>query len=278
MITENENKEQNLAYMKQDMEIVKRMSKIKHKIAVMSGKGGVGKSTIAVNLAVALSKKGYRTGILDVDIHGPNVPRMLKIGKKDLIISAEGIVPVKVGNLKVISVQLLLPEENSPIIWRGPRKTAAIRQFLVDVSWGDLDILVIDCPPGTGDEHLTILQSIPFFDGIIMVTTPHEVSLDDVEKSINMAKHLKIKVLGIVENMSGFVCPECKTEIPIFGSGGGNKIASKTNIPLLGNVPIDIASKELEDVLLIENGESETSKRLLKIVNKIENIVLKREE
>lgn len=278
MITENENKEQNLVYMKQDMEIVKRMSKIKHKIAVMSGKGGVGKSTIAVNLAVALSKKGYRTGILDVDIHGPNVPQMLKIGKKDLIISAEGIIPVKVGNLKVISVQLLLPEENSPIIWRGPRKTAAIRQFLVDVSWGDLDILVIDCPPGTGDEHLTILQSIPFFDGIIMVTTPHEVSLDDVEKSINMAKHLKIKVLGIVENMSVFVCPECKTDIPVFGSGGGSKIASKTNIPFLGKIPIDIASKESEDILLIENEESDTSNKLLKIVNKIENIVLKKEE
>jgi ATP-binding protein involved in chromosome partitioning len=279
MIVEQENQEHKMALMQQDVEIAKRMSKIKHKIAVMSGKGGVGKSTIAVNMATAFAKKGYRTGILDVDIHGPNVPRMLKIGKKDLKIDEDGILPVIVGeNLKVMSVQFLLPDENSPVIWRGPKKTAAIRQFLSDVSWGDLDLLVVDCPPGTGDEHLAILQSITPFDGIIMITTPHLVSLDDVEKSINMAKHLKIRIIGIIENMSGFVCPECKTEIPIFGNGGGSEIASKTGIPLLGNIPIDVTYKEQNNDLFAENMESNVSEKILKIVNKIENIVLTKGE
>lgn len=276
MITEQENQEQKLAYMQQDINITKRMARVKHKIAVMSGKGGVGKSTMAVNIAVSLSKKGYRTGILDVDIHGPNVPKMLKIGKKDLEINEDGILPVELGeNLKVMSSQFLLSHENAPIIWRGPKKTAAIRQFLSDVSWGDLDIMIIDCPPGTGDEHLAILQSIPSIDGIIMVTTPHTVSLDDVEKSINMAKHLKIDVLGIIENMSGLICPECETEIPLFGSGGGSEIASKTGIPLLGSIPIDIRSEKQDDVLLVENNNSETSKNILKVVAEIENNVLK---
>lgn len=278
MIVEQENQEQKLAYMKQNIAIVKRMGKIKHKIAVMSGKGGVGKSTMAVNIAASLSKKGYKTGILDVDIHGPNVPRMLKIGKKDLKIDEDGILPVEVGkNLKVISAQFLLQDENSPIIWRGPKKTAAIRQFLADVSWGDLDILVVDCPPGTGDEHLAVLQSISPFDGIIMVTTPHLVSLDDVEKSINMANSLKIKIIGIIENMSGFLCPDCKTEIPIFGKEGGKDVSLKMGIPFLGSIPIELASNESKNDLLIENRESETSKKILKVVNKIENIVLKKE-
>ncbi len=275
MIKEQENQEQKLTYMKQDIDIARRMTKIKHKIAVMSGKGGVGKSTMAVNIAASLSKKGYKTGILDVDIHGPNVPKMLNIGKKDLKINEDGILPVEIGeNLKVMSSQFLLSDENSPIIWRGPKKTAAIRQFLSDVSWDDLDMLVIDCPPGTGDEHLTILQSIPSIDGIIMVTTPHIVSLDDVEKSINMAKSLKIRVLGIIENMSGLICPECEAEIPIFGNGGGSEIASKTGMRLLGSIPIEIRSKEQDSTLLIENGNSETSKKILEIVTEIENMVL----
>jgi len=276
MITEQENQEQKLAYMQQDIIITKRMDQIKHKIAVMSGKGGVGKSTMAVNIAASFANKGYKTGILDVDIHGPNVPKMLKIGKTDLKVNEEGILPVEVGeNLKVMSSQFLLSDENSPIIWRGPKKTAAIRQFLSDVSWGNLDILIIDCPPGTGDEHLTILQSIPSIDGIIMVTTPHTVSLDDVEKSINMAKHLKIEVLGIIENMSGLICPECETEVPIFGNGGGSEIASKTGIQLLGAVPIEVNPKEQVNALLIENKGSKSSERILEIVNKIEDIILK---
>ncbi|MEN6291318.1 MAG: Mrp/NBP35 family ATP-binding protein [Methanobacterium sp.] len=279
MITEQENQEQKLAYMQQDIIITKRMDQIKHKIAVMSGKGGVGKSTIAVNIAASFANKGYKTGILDVDIHGPNVPKMLKIGKIDLKVNEEGILPVEAGeNLKVMSSQFLLSDENSPIIWRGPKKTAAIRQFLSDVSWGNLDILIIDCPPGTGDEHLAILQSIPSIDGIIMVTTPHTVSLDDVEKSINMAKHLKIEVLGIIENMSGLICPECETEIPIFGNGGGSEIALKTGIQLLGAVPIEVNPKEHVNALLIENRGSKASERILEIVNKIEDTILKKEE
>ncbi|WP_424354136.1 Mrp/NBP35 family ATP-binding protein [Methanobacterium sp. MBAC-LM] len=274
MITEQENQEQKLAYMQQDIIITKRMDQIKHKIAVMSGKGGVGKSTMAVNIAASFANKGYKTGILDVDIHGPNVPKMLKIGKTDLKVNEEGILPVEAGeNLKVMSSQFLLSDENSPIIWRGPKKTAAIRQFLSDVSWGNLDIMIIDCPPGTGDEHLAILQSIPSIDGIIMVTTPHTVSLDDVEKSINMAKSLKIRLLGIIENMSGLICPECETEIPIFGNGGGSEIASKTETQLLGAVPIEVSPKEHNE-LLIENEESKTSEKILKIVAKIENMVL----
>ena len=279
MITNDEEQEQKLAYMKQDMEIAKRMSKIKHKIAVMSGKGGVGKSTMAVNVALSLSNKGYKTGILDVDIHGPNVPRMLNIEKEILQMNNEGILPVEVGkNLKVISIQFLLPSADSPVIWRGPKKTGAIRQFLSDVIWGELDYLIVDCPPGTGDEHLTILQSIPLMDGIVMVTTPHSVSIDDVEKSINMAKQLKIRVLGIIENMSGLVCPECGAEIPIFGHGGGSEISSKTGIPLLGSIPIDTTPKTQYNVLLTQNKESEFSNRIMEIINKIEKIMIKKEE
>ncbi|MCE5214388.1 MAG: Mrp/NBP35 family ATP-binding protein [Methanobacterium sp.] len=279
MTTRDQEQEQKLAFMKQDMEIAKRMNKIKHKIAVMSGKGGVGKSTIAVNMALYLSKKGYKTGILDVDIHGPNVPRMLNLEKEILQVNDEGILPVEVGkNLKVISIQFLLPTADSPVIWRGPKKTGVIRQFLSDVLWGELDFLIVDCPPGTGDEHLAILQSIPMMDGIVMITTPHSVSIDDVEKSINMAKHLKIRVLGVIENMSGLVCPECGTEIKIFGNGGGREISSKTGIPLLGSIPIDNTPKTQDNILLTQNKESEFSDKIMEIINRIEDMVLKKEE
>lgn len=279
MIEKSEDVEQKLSNMKQEVDIVRRMAKIEHKIIIMSGKGGVGKSTMAVNIGLYLSKKGYRTGILDVDIHGPNIPRILKVEEERLNVNEEGILPINVGeNLKIFSIQFFLPSADAPVIWRGPKKTGAIRQFLSDVSWGELDVLVVDCPPGTGDEHLTILQSIPSIDGIIMVTTPHCISLDDVEKSINMAKLLKIRILGIIENLSGLVCPECGTQISIFGNGGGNRIASKTGIPLLGIVPIYATSNAKENVFLTQNTESEFSDKIRGIVNKIEDLVLKKEE
>lgn len=275
---DTKNQRQTLAYMQQDIDILKRMSNIKHKIAVMSGKGGVGKSTMAVNMAASLAKKGYKTGILDVDIHGPNVPRMLNIEQESLHAGEDGILPIKaMENLEVISIQFTLPSSDSPVIWRGPKKTSAIRQFLADVSWSDLDALIVDCPPGTGDEHLAILQSIHFLDGIIMVTTPHLLSCDDLKKSINMAKNLKIKVIGIIENMSGFLCPNCKTEIPIFGKENCKEIALEMGVPFLGSVPVEVISNEYNE-LSVENNESETSKKIMKIVNKIENILLKKEE
>lgn len=274
---DTEDQEQKLAHMRQDIDILKRMSKVKHQIAVMSGKGGVGKSTMAVNIAVALAKKGYKTGIMDVDIHGPNVPRMLNIEQNSLIIGEDGILPIKaMENLEVISMQFVLPSFDSPIIWRGPKKTSAIRQFLAEVSWNYLDVLVVDCPPGTGDEHLAILQSIQL-DGIIMITTPHLLSCDDLKKSINMAKNLKVKIIGIIENMSEFLCPNCKTEIPIFGKENCKEIALEMGVPFLGSIPIEAVFTESDD-LLIENMESETSKRIMNVVNKIENLLLKKEQ
>jgi Mrp family chromosome partitioning ATPase len=197
--------EQKKLIMQQDIAIIKRMSDINHKIAVMSGKGGVGKSTIAVNLAVAFALKGYHTGLMDVDLHGPDVPHMLGVENAILEQSPMGILPHNVmKNLDVISIEFMLPSKGSPIIWRGPKKTGAIRQFLSDVSWGKLDMLIIDNPPGTGDEPLTVLQSISPLDGVVMVTTPQEVAGEDVRKCVNMVKRIENPGFRHHRNMSGF--------------------------------------------------------------------------
>lgn len=216
-----------------------RLGRIGHKIIVLSGKGGVGKSTVAINLATALMMAGKRVGLLDVDIHGPSIPTMLGLNHENIRGSEEGLHPVDVGKMKVMSLGFLLEDQDDAIIWRGPMKMTVIKQFLMDVVWGDLDYLIIDCPPGTGDEPLSVCQLIGQLDGAVVVTTPQKVAAVDVRKSITFCRQLKLHVLGVVENMSGFVCPKCGEVTPILSSGGGRKIAEDMDTPFLGSIPID---------------------------------------
>lgn len=228
------------AMQQQEIAIASTLSNIKHKIFVMSGKGGVGKSSVTVNLAAALAMRGKKVGILDVDIHGPSIPRMLGLSSS-IEMDAEGklMLPASYSeNLVVMSMDALLMDKDQAILWRGPKKTAAIRQFLSDVKWGALDYLVIDSPPGTGDEHMTILQAIPDAE-CIAVTTPQEVSLADVRKALDFLRHTKATILGIVENMSGLICPHCHQEIDLFKKGGGVALAQKYEIPFLQAIPLD---------------------------------------
>ncbi len=215
------------------------LSKIKHKFLVMSGKGGVGKTSTSVNLAIALADQGFQVGLMDVDLHGPDIPRMLGL-TDDLGISPEQkIEPLKYSdNLRAVSVEALTPSKDNAIIWRGPIKYSAIQQFIADVHWGDLDFLLIDAPPGTGDEPLTVAQTIKDAKAII-VTTPQEVSLADVRKSINFCKIVKMEVFGLIENMSGFTCPHCGESLDMFGTGGGERTANAMEIPFLGRIPFD---------------------------------------
>jgi len=227
-------------FAEQNVQIRQTLGDIKHTLFVMSGKGGVGKSSVTVNVAVGLALKGFKVGILDVDIHGPSVPNLLGLSSGlDMDEAGERLLPAAyLPNLHVISTDSLLRDKNTAILWRGPKKTAAIRQFLSDVRWGDLDFLVIDSPPGTGDEHLTILKVIP--EALcVMVTTPQEVSLADVRKAINFLQHAHGKILGIVENMSGLFCPNCGHDIPLFKKGGGKALAEQYSIPFLGAVALD---------------------------------------
>lgn len=226
------------------------MPTVKKKYVVMSGKGGVGKSTVSVNLAVSLALQGKKVGLLDVDIHGPSIPTMLGLAGTKLTGSEESIDPVLVDgipNLKVMSVGFLLESEDAPVIWRGPMKNSIIKQFLKDVTWGELDYLIIDCPPGTGDEPLSVVQLLGKADGTIIVTTPQDVASIDVSKSIKFAEQVKIPVTGIVENMSGFVCPHCNEVSYIFKEGGGKKLAEEYRVPFLGAIPIDPALGEAGD-------------------------------
>ena len=217
------------------------MGKIKHKIVVLSGKGGVGKSTVAVNLAVSLAAKGEKVGLLDVDIHGPSVPKLLGLeGVMAMGGEEKEIFPVKYSdNLIVMSVGFLMQDADEAVVWRGPLKYGIIKQFLSDVAWGDLDYLIVDSPPGTGDEPLSVCQLIENPDGAVIVTTPQDVALADVRKSINFCKQLKINVIGVVENMSGFSCPHCGTVTEIFKSGGGKSMAENMDVPFLGSIPIE---------------------------------------
>jgi len=213
---------------------------VKHVILVLSGKGGVGKSTVAANLAYALSNHGRQVGILDLDIHGPNIPKMLGIEEHELLAEGERIVPVKItGSLKAVSIGLLLPTPDSPVIWRGSMKHAVISQFLSETSWGALDYLIVDLPPGTGDEALSIVQLAPNIAGAVIVTTPQDVSTLDSSKAIKFAEKLEIPTIGIIENMSGFICPHCKEEVDLFGKGGGARIAEEYQLPFLGSIPVD---------------------------------------
>lgn len=225
----------------QDKRLKERMSKIKHPFIVMSGKGGVGKTTMAVNLSYALADSGLKTGILDVDVHGPNIAKMLGVGKEIMATDPSGqMSPVAVTpNLKAVSMALLGYEEDLPFIWRGPRKGGVIRQLLSDVDWGELDYLAIDSPPGTGDEPLSVCQAIPNLECAVIVTTPQEVAVMDARKSILFAKELKIPKIGVIENMSGFICPHCGKEASLFKRGGGEKAASELKVTFLGSIPFE---------------------------------------
>ncbi|NLV44906.1 MAG: P-loop NTPase [Candidatus Hydrogenedentes bacterium] len=216
-----------------------RLCHIGHKILVLSGKGGVGKSTVAVNIAVSLMMAGKRVGLLDVDIHGPSIPKMLGLEGSAVENNEGNIVPVELGTLKVISLGFFLRNEDDAVIWRGPMKMGVIKQFLKDVEWGDLDYLVVDSPPGTGDEPLSVCQLLPNADGAVVVTTPQDVSVSDVRKSITFCRQLNMPVLGVVENMSGFVCPHCGEITEIFKTGGGARMANQMGVPFLGGIPLD---------------------------------------
>jgi len=222
-----------------DEAIKKSLARIKNKIIVMSGKGGVGKTSTAVNLAIALANAGHKVGIMDVDLHGPDVPRMLGVAGRPEFTSNKKLSPMRYSeNLSAISIESFTPAKDDAIIWRGPLKYAAIRQFIGDIDWGELDFLIIDSPPGTGDEPLTVAQIISDAKAII-VTTPQEVALADVRKSINFCRAVKMEIFGLIENMSGLSCPHCGEKIDLFGSGGGERTARESGIRFLGRIPFD---------------------------------------
>ncbi|MFX0137560.1 MAG: Mrp/NBP35 family ATP-binding protein [Candidatus Hodarchaeota archaeon] len=271
---ENIKEEQKKRNEQEDRLIAKRLETIKNIIVIMSGKGGVGKTSVAVNLAFSLALNGFRVGLLDVDITGPNVPKM--IGKNIALLPSSGsekdISPI-LGplNMKIMSMGFLLRNEDVPVIWRGPLKIGAIRQFITDVNWGDLDFLIVDNPPGTSDEPLSVLQLLKGAY-VIIVTTPQEVALLDSRKAVNMAKQMKIPVLGIIENMSGFTCPKCGEKIDLFGQGGGQKAAKDLEVPFLGAIPIDPKIREDEDKgepYIVKHSDSEAAKAFDVIVKKI---------
>jgi len=248
------------------------LDKIKHRIVVFSGKGGVGKTTVSVNLAYALQSKGNKTGLLDADITGPNVPKML--GLSGQIYSHHNrLIPQESHNLKVISIANII-QSDQPVIWRGPLRSRLLCQFLGEVEWGQLDYLVADLPPGTGDEILTITEKMEP-DLAIIVTTPQEVSLVDSARAINMAKKMNVRSIGVVENMSGLLCPKCGTRIELFGSGGGRRQAAELNVSFLGILPIDMEARKMADqgkLIIHENTQAHLSTAIWEIVKVIENV------
>jgi ATP-binding protein involved in chromosome partitioning len=223
----------------EDVQMREQLGHIRHKLLVMSGKGGVGKSSVATYLSLGLALRGHRVGLLDVDLHGPSIPSILGLSGMYDIDGGKRMVPHSYNDhLRVISIQCLLEDPDTAIIWRGPVKHGVIKQFVAEVSWGDLDYLVIDSPPGTGDELISVAQTIPDAHAVI-VTTPQEVALADVRKSINFCRKVKMDILGLVENMSGYICPHCNNELPLFGNGGGSRTAERMRVQLLGNLPFD---------------------------------------
>ncbi len=218
------------------------MENVKHKFLVLSGKGGVGKSSIAVNLAVWLSMRGKNVGLLDIDIHGPSIPKLLNLERMNVQAVGDKMLPVVYSDtLKIMSIGFLLQNENDALIWRGPMKHSVIKQFVTDVCWGDLDYLVVDCPPGTGDEPLSIAQLLGQIDGAVIVTTPQQLAVVDVRKCITFCRQLNLPVLGVIENMSGFVCPHCNQRIEVFAGDGGRQMAVDFGVPFLGKIPMDPA-------------------------------------
>jgi len=269
-------------YEKESQDLKLKMTKIKHKIAVISGKGGVGKSTVTVNLAMAFATHGFvnSVGILDADITGPCIPKILGIKGQKLQGGPPGIFPATGPlGIKVVSMDFLLPSDESPVIWRGPLKMRAIQQFLSDIVWGELDFLFIDLPPGTGDEPLSVMQLLPDMDGVVIVTIPSEVSQIVVKKAVTFAKQLNIPVIGIIENMSGFVCLKCGKQVDIFKAGGGKKIAEDLSVPYLGKIPIDpeiCRDSDRGSPFIIEHPNSPASKSFMNIVKKVEEFLKKK--
>ena len=256
-----------------DLVLQERLNRIGRTLMVLSGKGGVGKSTVAVNLALSLAAQGFRVGLLDVDIHGPSIPKMLGLNGKKLGVSGNEIIPIECyGKLHVVSMGLLIEHDDQPVVWRGPLKYNVIKQFLQNVMWGTLDYLVIDAPPGTGDEPLSIGQLIKERAGAIIVTTPQQVATIDVAKCITFCNQLQLPVTGIVENMSGFICPHCGKEVDIFSKGGGKELASRMRVPFLGTIPLDpeiVKSGDSGQPYVLSYSKTETAKRFDEIVDKI---------
>ncbi|BAA30046.1 Mrp/NBP35 family ATP-binding protein [Pyrococcus horikoshii] len=265
-----------------EQRIKEKEKKWKYKIAVLSGKGGVGKSTVAVNLTAALAKMGYFVGILDADIHGPNVAKMLGVDKEEVYAEKfddghfEMIPPTtdfmgQVTPIKVMSMGMMVPEDQ-PVIWRGPLVTKAIKQLLGDVKWGSLDFMIIDFPPGTGDEILTVVQSIKL-DAAIIVTTPQEVALLDTGKAVNMMKKMEVPYVAVVENMSYLICPHCGNKIDIFGEGGGEKLAQKEGVDFLGKIPIDLKAREASDlgIPIVLYEDTPAAKAFMELAEKLVN-------
>lgn len=224
------------------------MAQVKHKFMVLSGKGGVGKSSVTTNLAATLAAEGFSVGVMDADIHGPNIPKMMGVDEERLVGTPAGLAPIATkSGVKVMSVAFLLQNKDDAIIWRGPLKHSLIKQFLGEVAWGPLDYLLIDLPPGTGDEALSTAHVIKSVDGAIIVTTPQDVALLDSRKSVNFCRQLNIPLIGVVENMSGFVCPHCRKDIDIFKVGGGEKAAVEMSVPFLGRIPLNPGMVESSD-------------------------------
>lgn len=275
--------EQQKQMIEQQLNLSRNLGQIKYKIAVMSGKGGVGKSTVAANIAEAFQKEGFTTGILDADIHGPNIPKMLGVEYQDIMINEERhMMPVEApSGLKVMSMAFMLDSIDTPIIWRGPQKTGSIKQLIADVAWGPLDVLIIDNPPGTGDEPLTVLQTIPDIDAVVMVTTPNVVSQEDVLKCVKMVEMLNVENIGLVENMAYYECPHCNEKLHIFGKGDGKDFADEMEITYLGDLPLTekvSSSPNKGGVMVTIEPKSDVTKRFTEIVNEIQDDFFKKED
>ena len=275
--------EQQKQMIEQQLNLSRNLGQIKYKIAVMSGKGGVGKSTVAANIAEAFQKEGFTTGILDADIHGPNIPKMLGVEDQDIMINEERhMMPVEApSGLKVMSMAFMLDSIDTPIIWRGPQKTGSIKQLIADVAWGPLDVLIIDNPPGTGDEPLTVLQTIPDIDAVVMVTTPNVVSQEDVLKCVKMVEMLNVENIGLVENMAYYECPHCNEKLHIFGKGDGKDFADEMEITYLGDLPLTekvSSSPNKGGVMVTIEPKSDVTKRNTEIDNEIQDDFFKKED
>lgn len=256
-------------------EVRENMKNVKHKIVVLSGKGGVGKTTVATNLAMSFAKKGLKSGILDVDIYGPNVPKLLGLEGTHPHVEDKTILPI-VGplNLKVMSMGFLLQNTDDAVAWRGPLVGKVIQQFLSDVKWGELDVIVVDLPPGTGDEILSILQSIPEIDGVVVVSTPQEVAVLDARRAIRLVEKMGVPILGIIENMSEFVCPHCGESYRLFGEGVTQKAADEFGIQHLGSLPLDPRIISLSDKgtpFVVEDPDSKAAKAFGQVVEQLSN-------